>query len=107
MMGAPAFFATETAEIEEWAAKIAELARQIFEPGRDVFDIVCSEELAGHGLRSYLWPSVKTYAFNIWLHLHKADIRVPIDLKLLDELRISNREPEYNFLRANYGDVDP
>ena len=107
MMGAPALLASETAEIEEWAAKIASLARQIFPPERDIFDIICSEDLAGLGLREYIWPSVKTYAFNIWLHLQRPDIKVPIDLKLLDELDISRREPEYEFLNANYGDIDP
>ena len=106
-MEVAAFDVTEQTEIEEWAAKIAELARQIFEPGRDVFDIVCSEQLAGFGLRSYIGPSVKAYAFNIWLHLQRPDIKLPIDLTVLDEQRIVTRELEYNFLKANYGHIDP
>ncbi|HEX4179318.1 MAG TPA: hypothetical protein VHY32_00855 [Caulobacteraceae bacterium] len=107
MIGASAFLATEQVEIEDWAAKIAELAHQIFEPGKDVFDIVCSEKLAGFGLRSYTWPSVKTYAFNIWLHLQRPGIKVPIDLKWLDEQCIASRQQEYDFLQAHYGHIDP
>jgi hypothetical protein len=102
-----AFLATEQAEIEERAAKIADLARQIFDPGKDVFDIVSSDELAGFGLSSYIWPSVKTYAFNIWLHLQKPDIKISIDLKWLDEQRIASRQQEYDFLKAHYGGIDP
>jgi len=106
MMGATAFYVTEQAEIEEWAAKITELARQIFEPGKDVFDIVCSKQLAGFGLQTYLGPSVKAYAFKIWLHLQRPDIKLP-DLIWLDEERIESRQQEYDFLRTHYGDIDP
>jgi hypothetical protein len=107
MMGTPALLASEPAEIEEWAAKITSLARQIFPPDRDIFDIMYSKELGGLDLSEYIWPSVKTYAFNIWLHLQRPDIKIPVDLKWLDEERIASREPEYNYLKANYGDIDP
>lgn len=107
MMVAPAFLATDQAGIDDWAAKIADLMQQIFQPGRSLSDIMHSDELAGIDLRLYIGPSVKTYAFNIWLHLQNPKIETTLDLKLLDEQRIAFREQEYNFLRARYGDIDP
>ena len=107
MMVAPAFLATDQAGIDDWAAKIADLMRQIVQPGRSLSDIMRSDELAGIDLRSYIWPSVKTYAFNIWLHLQNPQIETALDLKLLNEERIAFCEQEYNYLRAEYGDIDP
>ena len=37
---APAFLAADQAGIDDWAAKIADLMRQIFQPGRSLSDIM-------------------------------------------------------------------
>jgi hypothetical protein len=104
-MGVEIFLANEQDRIDEWAEKIVSLSRQIFDPGRELLDIINSENLAGISIDSYFGHSVKTYAFNIWLRLQWPEAKTILGKRLVNPINIYLYQQEYEFLKAEYRDL--